>query len=91
MERTQFTKSLTTDLSKSNSKRKAEFLLIWCCENQCRIIAQNPDDASSDDVLYVGMSRARDKLVVVAEPKLIKKLKKMNRVGQPTDETGTSL
>ena len=49
------------------------------------------DDAQSADVLYVGMSRARDKLVVVAEPKLIKKLKKMNRVGQPTDEIGTSL
>ena len=43
------------------------------------------DDAQSQDVLYVGMSRARDKLVVVAEPKLIKKLKKMNRDGQPTD------
>ncbi len=39
------------------------------------------DDAQSQDVLYVGMSRARDKLVVVAEPKLIKKLKKMNRDG----------
>ena len=36
------------------------------------------DGATSADVLYVGMSRARDKLVVVAEPKLIKKLKKMS-------------
>lgn len=42
------------------------------------------DDTQSQDVLYVGMSRARDKLVVVAEPKLIKKLKKMNLDGQPS-------
>ena len=36
------------------------------------------DDSEIDDVLYVGMSRARDKLVVVAEPKLINRLKSMN-------------
>ena len=44
------------------------------------------EDAQSSDVLYVGMSRARDKLVVVAEPKLIKKLKKMNSSSPASDQ-----
>jgi len=36
------------------------------------------DGTDRNDVLYVGMSRARDKLVVVADHAIIKKLKKMN-------------
>ncbi|CAB5241124.1 unannotated protein [freshwater metagenome] len=35
-------------------------------------------DKDSDDVLYVGMSRARDKLVVVADAAIIARLRKMN-------------
>ena len=33
------------------------------------------EDSDQDDVLYVGMSRARDKLVVVANPIIIHKVK----------------
>ena len=35
-------------------------------------------DSDQDDVLYVGMSRARDKLVVVGDAEIIEKLKAMN-------------
>jgi ATP-dependent exoDNAse (exonuclease V) beta subunit len=35
-------------------------------------------DSDEDDVLYVGMSRARDKLVVVGDAEIIEKLKAMN-------------
>ena len=35
-------------------------------------------DTDQDDVLYVGMSRARDKLVVVGDAEIIEKLKEMN-------------
>ena len=37
-------------------------------------------DADQDDVLYVGMSRARDKLVVVADGETISNLQKMINV-----------
>jgi superfamily I DNA/RNA helicase len=33
------------------------------------------DEAERDDVLYVGISRARDKLVVVAVPEVINELR----------------
>jgi ATP-dependent exoDNAse (exonuclease V) beta subunit len=33
------------------------------------------DDSSQNDVLYVGMSRARDKLVVVASKEIIQFIK----------------
>jgi hypothetical protein len=39
-------------------------------------------DSDPDDVLYVGMSRARDKLVVVAEPSMIVRLKELNSRGR---------
>jgi superfamily I DNA/RNA helicase len=39
------------------------------------------EDTDQDDVLYVGMSRARDKLVVVAESNLIRQLKEMSSLG----------
>ena len=33
------------------------------------------EDSDKDDVLYVGMSRARDKLVVVADSTVIREIK----------------
>ena len=36
------------------------------------------EDSDQNDVLYVGMSRARDKLVVVGDAEIIEKLKTMN-------------
>jgi hypothetical protein len=36
------------------------------------------EDSDQNDVLYVGMSRARDKLVVVGDAEIIEKLKAMN-------------
>ena len=36
-------------------------------------------DADEDDVLYVGMSRARDKLVIVADKETISRLKDLNK------------
>ena len=39
-------------------------------------------DSDPDDVLYVGMSRARDKLVVVAERTMIVRLKELNSRGR---------
>jgi superfamily I DNA/RNA helicase len=36
------------------------------------------EDSDQDDVLYVGMSRARDKLVIVADSEIITRLKNMN-------------
>jgi len=37
------------------------------------------DDADQDDVLYVGMSRARDKLVIVAEKSILDRIKDLSR------------